>query len=154
MVTLQIYTYELFSFIIQLSILNFPSSKVKTHTKSLSLSISAYLYPLISLYPYFFSSVSSIYILLCSSSKNQLPLFTCTTQLQLGSFLFLLVKMSSKWRKAKLALGLNLCAYIPPETNDMPEKSSDDALLSQNKWSFGSARLSKSFSRSSKVCHN
>ncbi|KAK1355480.1 Chaperonin HSP60 [Heracleum sosnowskyi] len=58
--------------------------------------------------------------------------------------------MSSKWSKAKLALGLNLCAYIPPETNDMPEKSSEDALLSQNKWAFASARLSKSFSRSSK----
>ncbi|WOG96159.1 hypothetical protein DCAR_0415490 [Daucus carota subsp. sativus] len=60
--------------------------------------------------------------------------------------------MSSKWRKAKLALGLNLCAYIPPETNDLPEKSSDAALLSQsqNNWAFGPSRLSKSFSRSSK----
>ncbi|KAL1817430.1 hypothetical protein DCAR_0521859 [Daucus carota subsp. sativus] len=55
--------------------------------------------------------------------------------------------MSSKWRKLKLALGFNLCVYVPPgATHDSPEKS----LLSPTNWSFGSARLSKSFSTSSK----
>ncbi|KAK1396438.1 von Willebrand factor, type A protein [Heracleum sosnowskyi] len=59
--------------------------------------------------------------------------------------------MSSKWRKLKLALGFNLCVYVPPgATHDSPEKS----LLSPTNWSFGSARLSKSFSTSSskKTC--
>ncbi|XP_074366258.1 E3 ubiquitin-protein ligase WAV3 [Apium graveolens] len=59
--------------------------------------------------------------------------------------------MSSKWRKLKLALGFNLCVYVPPgATHDSPERS----LLSPTTWTFGSAHLSKSFSTSSskKTC--
>lgn len=59
--------------------------------------------------------------------------------------------MSSKWRKAKLALGLNLRAYVPPHPT-----SSDDALLSPvaspANSSSPSARFSASFfTRSPKV---
>ncbi|XP_057979106.1 E3 ubiquitin-protein ligase WAV3-like [Malania oleifera] len=79
--------------------------------------------------------------------------------------------MGSKWRKAKLALGLNLCAYVPRTLEDPPpaiassERLSDVALLSQRNWNLDSSgpgmpaapvssspslRLSKSMSRSSK----
>ncbi|CAK9174854.1 unnamed protein product [Ilex paraguariensis] len=70
--------------------------------------------------------------------------------------------MGSKWRKAKLALGLNLCAYVPRAVDDSPppsERLSDAALLSPSVSpampmtptpSSRGLRLSKSFSRSSK----
>ncbi|OMO70994.1 hypothetical protein COLO4_28412 [Corchorus olitorius] len=76
--------------------------------------------------------------------------------------------MGSKWRKAKLALGLNLCAYLPRTSDDdyssLPstERLSDAALLSPSNWdnmassrpmtpvpSSHGLRLSKSLSRSS-----
>ncbi|XP_022765377.1 uncharacterized protein LOC111310317 isoform X2 [Durio zibethinus] len=77
--------------------------------------------------------------------------------------------MGSKWRKAKLALGLNLCAYLPRTLDDddycsLPstERLSDAALLSPSNWenmasprpitplpSSHGLRLSKSLSRSS-----
>lgn len=75
------------------------------------------------------------------------------------------IKMGSKWRKAKLALGLNLCSYVPRTLEDSPpapsERLSDAALLSPTNWdsrpmtptpSSHGLRLSKSGSKSSKVC--
>ncbi|PON50182.1 Cdk-activating kinase assembly factor [Parasponia andersonii] len=76
--------------------------------------------------------------------------------------------MGSKWRKAKLALGLNLCLYVPRTLEDSPpsidtgERLSDAALLSPTNWALSSSRpatptpsshglkLSKSASKSSK----
>lgn len=78
--------------------------------------------------------------------------------------------MGSKWRKMKLALGLNLCVFVPRTLEDSPslpdcdstERFSDAALLSPAHW--GSSRpstptpsshgltFSKSGSKSSKVC--
>ncbi|KAL5569337.1 hypothetical protein UlMin_025912 [Ulmus minor] len=77
--------------------------------------------------------------------------------------------MGSKWRKAKLALGLNLCLYVPRTLEDSPhasmdssERLSDAALLSPANWALSSSRpatptpsshglkLSKSGSKSSK----
>ncbi|XP_021625688.1 E3 ubiquitin-protein ligase WAV3 isoform X1 [Manihot esculenta] len=71
--------------------------------------------------------------------------------------------MGSKWRKAKLALGLNLCSYVPRTLEDSPpassERLSDAALLSPTNWdsrpmtptpSSHGLRLSKSGSKSSK----
>lgn len=49
--------------------------------------------------------------------------------------------MGCKWRKAKLALGLNLCLFTPRTLEDSSEGLSDAALLS-------SANLDLSFSRS------
>ncbi|KAK2993118.1 hypothetical protein RJ640_021790, partial [Escallonia rubra] len=75
-----------------------------------------------------------------------------------------LLKMGSKWRKAKLALGLRLCVHAPGAVlDDSPppsERLSDAALLSPSvppasRPAAGSGlRLSKSFSRSSskKTC--
>lgn len=80
--------------------------------------------------------------------------------------------MGSKWRKAKLALGLNLCTYMPRTLEDSPpdtgdastERLSDAALLSPGNWetdrsrpmtpipSSHGLRLSRSASKSSKVC--
>lgn len=80
--------------------------------------------------------------------------------------------MVSKWGKVKLALGLNLCAYIPKGTVDdnddsgsstvsESERNSGAALLSpaMADWDIAPAtprshglKLSKSLSRSSKVC--
>ncbi|CAK9136103.1 unnamed protein product [Ilex paraguariensis] len=66
--------------------------------------------------------------------------------------------MGSKWRKAKTALGLNLCLYVPRAIDDSSvpsERLSDAALLyptmpmTPTPSSHG-LRLSKSFSRSSK----
>ncbi|KAM2999006.1 hypothetical protein FF2_040594 [Malus domestica] len=55
--------------------------------------------------------------------------------------------MGSKWRKAKLALGLNLCLYLPktledssPSFVDSAERLSDAALLSPANWADGSSR--------------
>ncbi|KAJ7970448.1 Zinc finger (C3HC4-type RING finger) family protein [Quillaja saponaria] len=53
--------------------------------------------------------------------------------------------MGSKWRKAKVALGLNLCVLAPRTSEDSPpstevsERLSDAALLSPANW--GSSRL-------------
>ncbi|KAL5733507.1 hypothetical protein ACOSQ2_033199 [Xanthoceras sorbifolium] len=78
--------------------------------------------------------------------------------------------MGSKWRKAKLALGLNLCVYVPrtleesppPPSIDSTERLSNAALLSPANWdtyspqpmtptpSSHGLRLSKSSSKSSK----
>lgn len=80
--------------------------------------------------------------------------------------------MGSKWRKAKLALGLNLCTYMPrtledshPNSDDAStQRQSDAALLSPGNWdtdrsrpmtptpSSHGLRLSRSASKSSKVC--
>lgn len=80
--------------------------------------------------------------------------------------------MGSKWRKAKLALGLNLCVFVPRTLEDSPpppsavdssERLSDAALLPPVDWdschhpmtptpSSHGLRLSKSGSKSSKVC--
>ncbi|KAG2729872.1 hypothetical protein I3760_01G269000 [Carya illinoinensis] len=78
--------------------------------------------------------------------------------------------MGSKWRKAKVALGLNLCMIVPRTLEDSPpsleasERLSDAALLSPANWSTLSSRpstptpssyglrLSKSGSKSSKTC--
>lgn len=78
--------------------------------------------------------------------------------------------MGSKWRKAKLALGLNLCVLVPRTLEDSApsledsERLSDAALLSPANWGPGSSqpgtptssshglRLSKSSSKSSKIC--
>lgn len=81
--------------------------------------------------------------------------------------------MGSKWRKAKLALGLNLCVHVPRKLEDSPptsddgststERLSDAALLSPGNWDMGRStpmtptpsshglRLSRSASKSSKV---
>ncbi|KAI5575270.1 hypothetical protein BDE02_10G200000 [Populus trichocarpa] len=71
--------------------------------------------------------------------------------------------MGSKWRKAKLALGLNLCVYVPRTLDDSAapssERLSDAALLSPKNWdsrpmtptpSSHGLRLAKSGSKSSK----
>ncbi|KAA8534376.1 hypothetical protein F0562_031873 [Nyssa sinensis] len=70
--------------------------------------------------------------------------------------------MGSKWRKAKLALGLNLCAYVPRtvEVSSPPSERLSDAALLSPSYSPAMAttptpssrglRLSKSLSRSSK----
>ncbi|KAB5544136.1 hypothetical protein DKX38_012248 [Salix brachista] len=71
--------------------------------------------------------------------------------------------MGSKWRKAKLALGLNLCVYVPRTLDDSAapssERLSDAALLSPTNWdsrpmtptpSSNGLRLAKSGSKSSK----
>lgn len=78
--------------------------------------------------------------------------------------------MGSKWRKAKLALSKNLCVYVPRTREDSPppgestERLSDVALLSPGNWDMATSqpmtptpsshglRLSRSSSRSSKVC--
>lgn len=80
-------------------------------------------------------------------------------------------KMGSKWKKAKLALGLNLCLFVPrtldddfsPPATEVSERLSDAALLSPVNWdmassqptttmpSFYGLKLSKSGSKSSKV---
>lgn len=70
--------------------------------------------------------------------------------------------MGSKWRKAKLALGLNLCVYVPTTVGDDDSPPpSDAALLSPSVMSPATSvtsphglRLSRSFSRSSnkKTC--
>ncbi|CAH1443523.1 unnamed protein product [Lactuca virosa] len=77
--------------------------------------------------------------------------------------------MGSKWRKVKMALGSNLCVYVPPADADVSppqsERCSDAALLSpaSDQRSLGGSataprpwspalRLSTSFSRSSKKC--
>ncbi|KAK7279640.1 hypothetical protein RJT34_24696 [Clitoria ternatea] len=78
-------------------------------------------------------------------------------------------EMGSKWRKAKVALGLNLCMFVPRTLDDdsppsavVSERLSDAALLSPANWDIGSSRpttpvssfhglkLSKSSSKSSK----
>lgn len=78
--------------------------------------------------------------------------------------------MGSKWKKAKLALGLNLCVFVPRTSDDLDlppatERLSDAALLSPVNWDMASSRsssaapaasshaltLSKSASKSSKV---
>ncbi|KAL5139433.1 E3 ubiquitin-protein ligase WAV3 [Glycine soja] len=77
--------------------------------------------------------------------------------------------MGSKWKKAKVALGLNLCMFVPRTLDDdspphpvVSERLSDAALLSPVNWSTSSSRpttpvssfhglkLSKSSSKSSK----
>ncbi|CAL5209206.1 unnamed protein product [Lathyrus oleraceus] len=77
--------------------------------------------------------------------------------------------MGSKWKKAKVALGLNLCMFVPRTLDDdfppsavVSERLSDAALLSPANWEKGSSRpttpvpsfhglrLSKSSSKSSK----
>ncbi|KAL8199595.1 hypothetical protein R6Q57_013163 [Mikania cordata] len=77
--------------------------------------------------------------------------------------------MGSKWRKLKMALGSNLCVYVPPADTDVSppqsERFSDAALLpsAPEQWSLGGSgtaprpwspalRLSRSLSRSSKKC--
>ncbi|KAF7820141.1 E3 ubiquitin-protein ligase WAV3-like [Senna tora] len=65
--------------------------------------------------------------------------------------------MGSKWKKAKLALGLNLCVFLPRTLDDMgsppptevSERLSDAALLSPVASSNG-LKLAKSGSKSSK----
>lgn len=69
--------------------------------------------------------------------------------------------MGSKWRKAKLALGLKLCVYVPPTLEDSPPSldttHSDAALLSSRPMMTPSpaaspcSRLLRSGSRSAKV---
>jgi len=78
--------------------------------------------------------------------------------------------MASKWKKAKVALGLNLCMLVPRTLDDdspphtvVSERLSDAALLSPTSWNTSSSRpttplssfhglkLSKSSSKSSKV---
>lgn len=77
--------------------------------------------------------------------------------------------MGSKWKKAKVALGLNLCMFVPrtldddfPPSTVVSERLSDAALLSPVNWDKGSSqpttpvssfhgfKLSKSSSKSSK----
>lgn len=74
------------------------------------------------------------------------------------------LKMGSKWKKAKVALGLNLCMFVPrtlddespPPSTVVSERLSDAALLSSRQTtpvqSFNGLKLSKSSSKSSKVC--
>ncbi|KAL1189009.1 E3 ubiquitin-protein ligase WAV3 [Cardamine amara subsp. amara] len=72
--------------------------------------------------------------------------------------------MGSKWRRMKLALGLNLCTYLPRTLEESPtplnstERLSDAALLSPLNWpmtptpsSYG-LKLSRNSSKSSKTC--
>lgn len=52
--------------------------------------------------------------------------------------------MGSKWRKAKLALGLNLCLYVPRTLDDSPPSTDGDASLlspsvSSGNWSLDSS---------------
>ncbi|KAJ9545535.1 hypothetical protein OSB04_025242 [Centaurea solstitialis] len=68
----------------------------------------------------------------------------------------------SKWKKVKMALGSNLCVYVPDAADVSPpqsERCSDAALLSPaatlDQWSSAwspALRLSRSLSRSSKKC--
>ncbi|KAL5071569.1 hypothetical protein RYX36_022456 [Vicia faba] len=69
--------------------------------------------------------------------------------------------MGSKWKKAKVALGLNLCMFVPrtldddfPPSTVVSERLSDAALLSSRPTTlvpfFHGLRLSKSSSKSSK----
>ncbi|KAI3761760.1 hypothetical protein L1987_52182 [Smallanthus sonchifolius] len=68
--------------------------------------------------------------------------------------------MGSKWRKVKMALGSNLCIYVPKDDTDVSppqsERSSAAALLPPppppEQWSLAALRLSRSLSRSSKKC--
>ena len=67
--------------------------------------------------------------------------------------------MGSAWRRAKIALGLNMCVYVPASADeeDSAERLSDAALLPPPMSmtptpSSAGLRLSKSVSRSSKVC--
>uniref|UniRef100_A0A1J3DY52 Uncharacterized protein n=1 Tax=Noccaea caerulescens TaxID=107243 RepID=A0A1J3DY52_NOCCA len=72
--------------------------------------------------------------------------------------------MGSKWRKMKLALGLNLCTYLPRTLEEPPaalnstERLSDVALLSPLNWpmtptpSSHGLKLSRNSSKSSKTC--
>lgn len=71
--------------------------------------------------------------------------------------------MGSKWRKAKVALGLNLCLYVPKTLEDSsPPRRSDDAVSlspvivqrpSTPTPSSSGLRLPRSMSKSSsKVC--
>lgn len=67
--------------------------------------------------------------------------------------------MGSAWRRAKLALGLNMCVYVPAtaDEEDTAGRPSDAALLppamsTTPTPSSAGLRLSKSASRSSKVC--
>ncbi|XP_024003756.1 uncharacterized protein LOC112081448 [Eutrema salsugineum] len=72
--------------------------------------------------------------------------------------------MGSKWRKMKLALGLNLCTYLPRTLEEPPaalnstERLSDAALLSPLNWpmtptpSSHGLKLSRNSSKSSKTC--
>lgn len=80
-------------------------------------------------------------------------------------------EMASKWRKAKLALGLNLCVYVPRTLEDPPsnnldvstDRLSNAALLSPGNWdgdglrpmtptpSSHGLKLYRSGSKSSKV---
>lgn len=73
-------------------------------------------------------------------------------------------EMGSKWKKAKLALGLNLCVFVPrtlddmdsPPATEISERLSDAALLSPSRSATPVAsshgfKLSKSASKSSKV---
>ncbi|CAH2058770.1 unnamed protein product [Thlaspi arvense] len=72
--------------------------------------------------------------------------------------------MGTKWRKMKLALGLNLCTYLPRTLEDPPsalnssERLSDVALLSPLNWpmtptpSSHGLKLSRNSSKSSKTC--
>lgn len=62
--------------------------------------------------------------------------------------------MGSKWRKAKLALGFNLCVYVPTTVGDDDSPPpSDAALLSPPVMSPAKSPHGLSFTRSSnKVC--
>lgn len=71
--------------------------------------------------------------------------------------------MGIKWRKMKLALGINLCTYLPRTLEESPtalnstERLSDVALLSPLNWpmtptpSSHGLKLSRNSSKSSKV---
>ncbi|CAL9236124.1 unnamed protein product [Arabidopsis halleri] len=72
--------------------------------------------------------------------------------------------MGTKWRRMKLALGLNLCTYLPRTLEESPtalnstERLSDVALLSPLNWpmtptpSSHGLKLSRNSSKSSKTC--
>ncbi|KFK36800.1 hypothetical protein AALP_AA4G173100 [Arabis alpina] len=73
--------------------------------------------------------------------------------------------MGSKWRKMKLALGLNLCTYLPRTLEESPDSAlnstdrlSDVALLSPFSWpmtptpSSHGLKLPRNCSKSSKTC--
>lgn len=86
--------------------------------------------------------------------------------------LLLKKKMVSKWGKVKLALGLNLCTYVPKKTLDENDDSGSSTVSESERhsgaalitpatadWDVAPAtprsqvlKLSKSLSRSSKVC--
>ncbi|KAJ6344956.1 hypothetical protein OIU77_028095 [Salix suchowensis] len=69
--------------------------------------------------------------------------------------------MASKWRKVKIALGLNKCLYVPPNDTEQPDSSSSPSpagLLSRSSHgsttptpSSSGLRLSKSPNNNSKV---